>query len=135
MWVYHFGALLKIVVGLVILISIYVTIYPEQDPAIAMWFGFLGIFIVSRGISFYIFYLLKFISTHKEPIQCAKESYHLSLLFGMFILANGWLVLLWKWTKPVGVLLLFVFVAFQVVLSLTPDNVKPEDVEYSEDDE
>lgn len=122
MWLYHLGAFLKIAVGLIVLVSIYMTIYPQEDPAIAMGFGFLGLFSVAWWLSFYIFYAVQYISTHKPPLQCAKESYHLSLLFGMFVLANAWLILLERRTKAAGVTLLVVFVALQVILSLTPDD-------------
>lgn len=127
MRLYHFGAILKILVGVIILVSIYMTIYPQEDPAIALGFWFLGVFVISWGISFYIFYLAQYISTHKAGLVCARDAYKLSLLFGMYVLANVALLLMGQWTKVLGILLFAVFIGLQIFLSVTPDHANDKD--------
>ncbi len=122
MRLYHLGTILKILVGIIILTSIYFTINPYEDPVIALSFGFLGVFIISWWLSFYVFYIVQYIATHKEKKKCAKDSYKLSLLFGMYVLANIALLLLWNWTKSIGIMLLIGFVLLQIFLTVTPEH-------------
>lgn len=135
MRLYHLGAILKIVVGVIILVSIYLTIYPQEDPAVALGFGFLWVFVITWGLSFYLFYVVQYLTSHKPNLECAKESYKLSLLFGMYILANVALLLLWQRNKTIWISLFVVFIGLQIFLSLTPDHGNEEKWEFWEFEE
>lgn len=45
---YHILSLSKIIIGLTILLSLYMTINPYSDPLVALGGGMIGVFIMGR---------------------------------------------------------------------------------------
>lgn len=115
--IYHILSGIKCLLGASILLITYTTVNVYEDPGVGIGLSFLGIFIITRGISFFVFFLLEK-HTHKEleHLTIIKESYKLSLLFGIYIIINYLLILLWRRNKIVGILLLGFFIWLEFTL-------------------
>ena len=122
MQVYELASLWKFVLWVLILIIDYTSINVYEDPAIGIGLGFLGLFIASRGGSFYLFLWIQKLYRHIDHTQLVKDSYKLSLLFGIFVLINVLLLLLGFWNKWLGIILLGWFIALQVSLFSDPKS-------------
>lgn len=115
---------LKIIIGVTLLCVAFFTINVFEDPGIGISLLLFGLFFVSWGGSFFLFMLLQNLF-HQFPLSEAKkqkESYKLSLLFGLYILINIILLILEKRTKWNGFMLLMVFVIGQVILFVQPKD-------------
>lgn len=77
---YHIFSLIKILVSLIILISLYITIDPYADPLVALSGGMIGFFLLAWGCSFFAFWAWKKYIKHEEN-DIIATSYRLSLLF------------------------------------------------------
>jgi hypothetical protein len=99
MQLYHIASLSKFVLGALILIIDYTAINVYEDPAIGIGLGFLGLFIACRGASFYLFLRIQKMYRHTDQIRLAKDSYKLSLLFGIFVIINVLFLLLGRRSK------------------------------------
>ncbi len=121
MLLYHIASIAKAVLWAIVLLVTYTTINIYQDPVIAIAMAFVGVFIFTRWISFYFFIgmqrLLRPEVQNSERL--VKDSYKLSLLFGIFCLINVWLILLGNWNTIIGLLLLIGFIALQAMLFKT----------------
>lgn len=117
MLLYHLGAIGKILLGSIILLTLYFTINIYEDPAIGLSFGFIGIFIITRWVSFYLFWGMRKLFSHESAIILASESYKISLLFGMYVLSNCALIVSEQWTKLFGLLLAAGFILLHILLS------------------
>jgi hypothetical protein len=104
------------VLGLFIAFITYTSINIYEDPAIAVSLGFIWIFIWIRWVSFYLFLWGQKIFRKVENSRILKDSYKLSLLFGIYIIINILLLILWWWTKLRWVLLLVGFILIQTLL-------------------
>ncbi len=120
MVLYHIWAVAKVLLGILILRMVYVYIDPTLDPAMWLWFWFLWIFITAWWSSFYLFFAIQSLISSKDTIRLAKESYKLSLLFGIFILINISLLFLEQRTKLLWAVLFLLFVGLQVFLAVAP---------------
>lgn len=122
--IYHILSGMKCLLGTTILLITYTTINVYEDPAIAIGLSFLGIFIIARGASFFLFFFLeKYFHKQLENITMVKESYKLSLLFGIYIVINYLLILLGRRNKIVWILLLWLFIWLEFTLySETPQH-------------
>ncbi|MFA7717410.1 MAG: hypothetical protein WC875_01740 [Candidatus Absconditabacterales bacterium] len=116
MQLYHIASLTKFVLGALILIIDYTSINVYEDPAIGIGLGFLGLFIICWGASFYLFLRIQKMYRHTDKIRLAKDSYKLSLLFGIFVIINVLFLLLGRRSKILGILLLIGFVMLQITL-------------------
>ena len=116
MYVYHIVSLIKFVLGVIILIVTYTCINVYEDPIIGIALGILGIFIASRWASFYLFLGIQKFFREVSQERLIKDSYKLSLLFGIYVLINALFLLLWYRSKILWLLLLVGFVVLQVVL-------------------
>lgn len=94
MRLYHIASLIKFVLGLVILLITYTFINVYEDPVIGIGLMILGIFIAARGASFYIFLGLQKFFRDVAQERLIKDSYKLSLLFGIYVLINALCILL-----------------------------------------
>jgi len=121
MLLYHIASIAKAVLWAIVLLVTYTTINIYQDPVIAIAMAFVGVFIFTRWISFYFFIgmqrLLRPEVQNSERL--VKDSYKLSLLFGIFCLINVWLILLGNWNTIIGLFLLIGFIALQAMLFKT----------------
>ena len=92
---------LKILIGVTLLCVAFFTINVYEDPAIGISLLLFGMFFLSWGGSFFLFVWLQdlFHQFPQSPQKKEKESYKLSLLFGLYILINIILLILEKRTK------------------------------------
>jgi len=116
MYLYHIISGIKFILWIAIILIVYTSINIYEDPAIGIWLGFLWIFIASRGISFYLFIGIQNFYRHIEKIRIIKDSYKLSLLFGIYILINILLLFLEYRNKYIGIVWLIGFIFLQIAL-------------------
>jgi len=113
---YYWASIAKIILWLFIVFITYTSINVYEDPAIAVSLGFIWIFIWIRWISFYLFLRGQKLFRKTENIRMLKDSYKLSLLFGIYIVINILLLMLWGWNKFRWILLLGWFILIQILL-------------------
>ena len=114
---YNTIAFAKVVLGALILLITYTSINVYDDPVIALSLWFLWIFILARWISFFVFlFEQRLFHQLKSEEQLKKDSYKLSLLFGIFCIINVLLILLSRRNKLVWLALLILFILMQIFL-------------------
>lgn len=113
---YYFASIAKLVLWLFIVFITYTSINIYEDPAIAISLWFVGIFIAIRWISFFLFLRWQKMFRKTNPDRIIKDSYKLSLLFGIYCVINILLLILWNWNKFRWFILLWGFVVIQVLL-------------------
>jgi len=116
MYLYHIASLIKFVLGLIILLITYTSINVYEDPVIGIGLSILWLFIAARGASFYLFFVLQKFFRDLSPDRLVKDSYKLSLLFGIFVLINALFLLLWYRNKIIWIILLVGFILLQMAL-------------------
>jgi len=94
MYLYHIASSIKLVLGCVILLITYTSINVYEDPVIGIALSILGLFIAARGASFYLFLALQKFFRDVPQDRLIKDSYKLSLLFGIYVLINALFLLL-----------------------------------------
>ncbi len=125
MHLYHLASAIKLALGIAIIIITYTSINVYEDPVIGIALAFLWIFIASRWGSFYLFWWIqKAYQKKKWPLLIAKDSYKISLLFGIYMIINFLLIVLWWRNKFLGILLLWWFV--RIYISLFSNTEKDE---------
>jgi hypothetical protein len=116
MYLYHIASLIKFILGLIILLITYTSINVYEDPVIGIGLSILWLFIAARGASFYLFLVLQKFFRDLSPDRLIKDSYKLSLLFGIFVLINALFLFLWYWSKLLWIILLVGFILLQMAL-------------------
>ena len=116
MYLYHIASLIKLVLGLIILLITYTSINVYEDPVIGIGLIILWLFIAARGASFYLFLALQKFFREVPKDRLIKDSYKLSLLFGIYVLINALFLLLWYRSKFLWIILLVGFIVLQVTL-------------------
>ncbi|MFA6256534.1 MAG: hypothetical protein WC606_05185 [Candidatus Absconditabacterales bacterium] len=116
MYLYHIASLIKFVLGLLILLITYTSINVYEDPVIGIGLIILGLFIAARGASFYLFLGFQKFFRDLPKDRLIKDSYKLSLLFGIYVLINALFLLLGYRSKFLGLILLVGFIILQVAL-------------------
>ncbi|AHB41691.1 hypothetical protein P148_SR1C00001G0903 [candidate division SR1 bacterium RAAC1_SR1_1] len=117
MYLYHLASAIKFALGIAIIIITYTSINVYEDPIIGIALAFLGIFIAARGGSFYLFLGIQKLYQHKKTLLLMyKDSYKLSLLFGIYMVINFLLIVLGWRNKFIGILLLGGFVRIHISL-------------------
>jgi hypothetical protein len=116
MSLYDIASIAKIALWSGILIITYTSINVYEDPIVGIALAFLWIFIVAWGGSFYLFQGIQKIFSKKDKLSREKESYKLSLLFGIYAVINFLLIVLTWRTKFLGIILLIVFVRINISL-------------------
>ena len=114
--IYHIISLIKFFLGVAIMTIVYTSINIYEDPVIWIWLWFLWLFIASRWASFFLFLGIQNIYRHVEKIRLIKDSYKLSLLFGIYVMVNVLLIMLEYRNKFIGILLLIWFIILQISL-------------------
>lgn len=114
----------KIVLGIVIIsLTIrYINVFANE--ALGISFFLLGIFLLSRGSSYFAFRLLQYAMKQYHTYEHEKmtEAYKLSFLFGLFIITNAILLVMQKWTRLIGINILLAFVILQILLIYDRDT-------------
>ena len=116
MYLYHIASLVKFVLGVGILLITYTSINVYEDPVIGIGLVMLGLFIAARGASFYLFLGIQKFFREISQTRLIKDSYKLSLLFGIYVLINALFLLLWYRSKFLWIILLVGFIVLQVTL-------------------
>jgi len=116
MHLYYIASLIKIILGAGVLILTYTFINVYEDPLVGISLVMVGLFIASRGASFYLFLAIQKRFRNLSPDRLVKDSYKLSLLFGIFVIINALLLFLWYRSKFLWLILLVGFVILQVLL-------------------
>ena len=116
MYLYHIASLVKFVLGVGILLITYTSINVYEDPVIGIGLAMLGLFIAARGASFYLFLGIQKFFREISQVRLIKDSYKLSLLFGIYVLINALFLLLWYRSKFLWIILLVGFIVLQVTL-------------------
>lgn len=126
MYLYHIASLIKLLLGLLIMLITYTSINVYEDPMIGITLGMLWLFIASRGASFYLFLAIQKFFREVSQERLVKDSYKLSLLFGIYVLINALFLLLWYRSKILWLILLVGFIILQVILFSEP-NIKTDE--------
>ena len=113
---YHFVSLAKIILWLFILLVTYTYINIYEDPTIAISLWFIWIFISIRWISFFLFLWGQKLFRKTHNLRIIKDSYKLSLLFGIYCIINILLLILWSWNKIWWFILFGWFILIQILL-------------------
>ena len=116
MQLYHIASLIKIVLGMGILLLTYTSINVYEDPVVGISLMILGLFIASRWVSFYVFFAIQKRFREVSQTRLIKDSYKLSLLFGIFVIINALLLFLGYRSKFLWIILLVGFIVLQVSL-------------------
>jgi len=116
MQLYHIASLIKLLLGASILLITYTSINVYEDPVIGIGLLILWLFIASWGASFYLFLGIQKRFREVSQTRLIKDSYKLSLLFGIYVLINALFLLLWYRSKFLWIILLVGFIILQVVL-------------------
>jgi hypothetical protein len=113
---YCWASIVKIILWAFIVFITYTSINIYEDPVIAVSLGFIWIFILIRWVSFYLFLRWQKIFRKSDKLRILKDSYKLSLLFGIYVIINVLLLILWWWNKFRWILLLVWFILIQILL-------------------
>ncbi len=116
MYLYHIASLTKFVLGVGIMLITYTSVNVYEDPVVGIWLGILWLFIAARWASFYLFLVLQKFFRELPQDRLIKDSYKLSLLFGIYVLINALFLLLWYRSKFLWIILLVGFIILQVTL-------------------
>lgn len=123
--IYYIASIIKIVIGALITIFTYTSINVYEDTAIALILWFIGIFILARWVSFFLFLGWYKLLNKLSIEQQTRDSYRLSLLFGIYCLINI-LLLIWGYRNKIRWILILVwFIALQIFL-IEGTHAKPE---------
>ncbi|MBO4204091.1 hypothetical protein J5893_04700 [bacterium] len=99
----------------------YTMINVFEDPVIGIGLGLVGSFVLSWGVSFFVFfYAMERFRKIEYKDRNLVDSYKMSFLFGLFSLINVLLILLGMRNKRLGLLLLGAFVLIQYILFTPP---------------
>lgn len=111
-------ALIKILLGVIILIATISTINVFADEVLGLAFFLLSIFLIVRGSGYFVFRLLQYTMKQYNKYEYEKmaEAYKLSFLFACYVLINIILILIEKRTRLIGINLLLAFVIIQILL-------------------
>ena len=109
------------------MLIVYTSINIYEDPTIGIGLGFVWLFIASRGISFYLFLWIQNLYRHSDKLRIIKDSYKLSLLFGIYVMINVLLILLEYRSKFTGILLLIGFILLQISLFTDKNHEKSQE--------
>ena len=122
---YKLASVVKIILGGTILLVDYTMINVYEDPLIGIGLGLVGVFVLARGVSFFLFFYAQELFRKLEyRDRNLKDSYKLSLLFGLYSLINVLLLLLGSWNKWRWLLLLAGFIVLQYLLFLEPKHAR-----------
>ena len=111
-------AYIKIILGIVIILTTIFQINVFSDEILGVIFFLLWLFLISWWVGYFIFRLIQYAlkQYHKYEHEKMIEAYKLSLLFSCYIVANIILIIMEKRTRLVGINILIGFVIIQILL-------------------
>ena len=96
---------------------VYNNINIYEDPIIGLGLGFLWIFIFAWGLSFFVFYFSqKVLRQNIDETRIKKDSYKLSLLFGIYAMINLLLISLEQRNKIIWLVILVIFILLHMLI-------------------
>lgn len=113
---YYIASITKLILWLFIILITYTSISIYEDPVIWISLWFIWVFITVRWLSFFLFLQWQKIFRKIDKERMVKDSYKLSLLFGIYCVINILLLILWKWSKLLWFILLAGFIVIQILL-------------------
>ena len=113
---YYIASITKLILWLFIVLITYTSISIYEDPVIWISLWFIWVFITVRWLSFFLFLQWQKIFRKIDKERMVKDSYKLSLLFGIYCVINILLLILWKWSKLLWFILLAGFIVIQILL-------------------
>jgi hypothetical protein len=113
---YYIASIIKLILWLFIVIITYTSINIYEDPAIWISLWFIGTFIAIWWFSFFLFLRWQKMFRTKWEERIVKDSYKLSLLFGIYSIINILLLILWIWSKLFWAILLAWFILIHILL-------------------
>ncbi len=113
---YHIISLIKVFFGIAIMLIVYTTLNIYEDPIVGIGLWFLWLFIASRWLSYFIFLSIQGFYRRIDKPTLIKDSYKLSLLFGIYVMINVLLILLEYRSKFLWSLLFIWFILIQIAL-------------------
>ena len=128
LWIYVIASLIKLIFWIILLIIDFSLISPKDDMAIALTLGLIGIFLVLRWWSYFLFFWSQRLFTTKvsnERMQ--KDAYKTSFLFWLFCLVNVLLLIAELRSKRIWIICLLLFIIMQYAIFTDPirkDNVR-----------
>lgn len=93
----------------------YVNVF--QQPALALSFGFLALFLVAWSLSYFAFVLCYHIFSRRPLAQQYEKSYSLGLLTGMYVMLNSAMMVMNNWNILLGIIFAVVFMLFILVIA------------------
>ncbi len=107
--IYHILSIIKLIIGLLVLVIVYIYIDPFQDPETGVIIGSIGLLFLARGGTYFIFYAagLQW-SDHKVQL-ISSHAYKLSLLVALFFLTNIVFLVVEFWTVTHSLIILLIF--------------------------
>ncbi len=123
---YYIASIIKLVLWLFIILITYTSINIYEDPTIWISLWFIGTFIAIWWFSFFLFLRGQKLFRQKIEERIVKDSYKLSLLFGIYSIINILLLILWSRTKLAWIILLAGFILIHILL-LENQNAKYKD--------
>ena len=113
---YYIASITKLILWLFIVLITYTSISIYEDPVIWISLWFIWVFITVRWLSFFLFLQWQKIFRKIDKERMVKDSYKLSLLFGIYCVINILLLILWKWSKLLWFILLAGFIVIKILL-------------------
>lgn len=113
---YSIGALFKVIIGLLMIRGLYTFINIYQQPIVGLSLGFLAVFMLVRGVSYFCFVAWYKLFSPALTERHMTKSYQLWLLLGVFTLANLSLMVTDHRNKSIWLLLIAVFIWLHLVL-------------------
>jgi len=102
------------------MLLVYMTIYPQQDPLLALSLGFVSLLLVSWGISFFLFlWWNRGMGYFKNFHDAAAHCYKISFLFALCVFANGLLIMSGRRNRRIGVISFVIALSLQGLLTST----------------
>ncbi len=123
---YFIASLVKLFLWLFMVFITYTSINIYEDPGIWIGLWFVGTFIFVWWFSFFLFLWWQKIFRNAENERIVKDSYKLSLLFGIYSVINILLLMLGNWNRFLWFILLFGFILIHVFLLENKSKIQDE---------
>lgn len=114
--IFYIASIIKAILWLIITIFTYTSINVYEDTAVAIILWFIWIFILARGVSFFLFLWWHKLFSNRTYERQVKDSYRLSLLFWIYCIINILLLIWWHRNKIRWIVILIAFIALQIFL-------------------
>jgi|GEM_PF-2635413 len=128
--IYHINSLVKTVIGIAILISVYQFLNPFVDPTSAVIISAVGLILVVWGAGFYIFLLGMSWVSDKKYRYLAPYAYKISFITGVYATLNRMLIGfgIRGWWIGIGLTIVMLVIAGAMLGLIKPLEVQTDEV-------